>query len=163
MSSRKINLLACILVVLLLLAGAYLQVYKGLEPCPLCVLQRIAFASLGLIFFLGSIAPRHRLIRFILNLCSLTTAIIGAGFACRQIWLQQFAPKNTECGASLQYLLQMLPWHEVLEKILAGSAECAERGFQLLFLNIAEWSFCWFGFFIIVTLYLLLKDLKQAN
>lgn len=163
MSSRKINLLAFVLVILLLLASVYLQVYDGLEPCPLCTLQRLSFVLLACFFFLGILLPYHRFIRLILNLCSMTTAFIGAGLASRQIWLQRFAITNTECGASLEYLLKILPWHEAFAKVLAGSAECAERGFQFLFLNIAEWSFCWFAFFIVVTLYLLFTDLKQDD
>ncbi|OGT60404.1 MAG: hypothetical protein A3F14_00155 [Gammaproteobacteria bacterium RIFCSPHIGHO2_12_FULL_43_28] len=164
MSSRLINLYAFIAIVSLLFASIYLQVFDGLEPCPLCTLQRLTFGLLAFFFLLGVLLPLNRMIRFILNLFTLTTAVMGAGLAGRQIWLQHFANQaTTECGASLQYLLQMLPWHEALARVLVGSAECTERGFLFLFLNIAEWSFCWFLGFSMVTVYLLLKDLQQTK
>ncbi len=87
--------------------------------------------------------------------------MLGIFLAGRQVWLQHFpSPDNSECGVSIQYLMQVLPMNQVLEKIFAGSTECSQRGWEFLHLNMAEWALIWFVGFFILTLCLLLEELK---
>ena len=106
-------------IVLILLAGAnYLQFYVGVNPCPLCILQRIVMGALGLIFLLGTIINFKSCARISLGLLGLLTSLLGILLSGRQAWLQHL-PKNlsSNCDVSLNYMLKVLPFNEVAKKI----------------------------------------------
>ena len=157
MSKRYIYFLGWIAIVILLSFSFYLQFFDGIMPCPLCMLQRIAFALLGILFFLGIFLYAKRIYCFILNTLLLLTSSLGMLFAGRQIWLQHVPSNTNECGVTLQYMMQALPITEVMQKIFEGSAECTQRGWELASLNMAEWALVWFIFFFLMSLYLLFK------
>jgi disulfide bond formation protein DsbB len=159
MKIRSAYLLGFIAICVLLFISFYLQFYDGFNPCPLCVLQRVAFIILGILFLMGIIVYKRPIGRKIINVLSLLTALLGAGLAGRQVWLQHFPPQDaSECGVSIQYMLQVLPANEVVKKILAGSAECTKQGWQFFYLNMAEWSLVFFVLFFIYSIYLLIKE-----
>lgn len=140
----------------------YLQFYQGIMPCPLCSLQRIAFVLMGLFVLLTLCLVRFRFGRLLFNSLTLVTAILGIVFAGRQIWLQHFPPTaSNECTASLQYMLQVLPMNEVIQKIFTGSTECADQVWQFMGLNMAEWAIGWFIGFVIVIGYLVRRDILR--
>lgn len=160
MSTRLMYLLGFLIVSFLVAMSVYLQVKEGIIPCPLCILQRISFGLLGLLFLIGLLLAAQRWCRLLINFLSFLTAGIGIAFAGRQIWLQHFQTNNGgECGVSLQYMMKVLPLSEVMQKVFAGSAECSQRGWEFLSLNMAEWAFIWFTVFLLSTGYLFLKDL----
>jgi disulfide bond formation protein DsbB len=152
-SSRKANLLAFLVVILLLGATYYLQYYAGFVPCPLCMLQRFAMMGLGLIFFIGMIFYFQRTGRIILSVLSYVFALAGVLLAGRQVWLQHLPPVATsgfDCSASLEYMMQALPITQVMQKIFSGSAECSLVDWRFLQMSLAEWaliSFLGFLFF----------------
>lgn len=155
MSFRTIYLIGFILVSLLLLSALYLQVFDGLIPCPLCILQRVTYGILGLFFLGGFLLYHNRTLRSIMTILLIITAILGMGIAGRQSWIQHFPPVNgASCGASLEYLLQMLPMTEVMKTIFIGTAECTKRGWEFMYLTLAEWSFLWFSAFTILSIWL---------
>lgn len=160
MSMRSIYLTGFIIVTSLLLTSIYFQVFKGMMPCPLCTLQRLSFGFLGILFLIGVFISRHS-IRLIINfLCSLAS-LAGLIFAGRQVWLQHFpSADSSECGVSLQYMMQVLPVNEVVEKIFSGSAECTERGWEFLQMNMAEWSLICFAGFLLISIWLVIKELR---
>lgn len=164
MSMRLIYVLLFIIICALLLTSVYLQFFDHFIPCPLCVLQRLTFAVLGLLFFIGIFLHTKLFGRFVLNVLALVTSSLGIFLAGRQVWLQHFPlSSNVECGVSLQYMMQVLPLNQVLQKVLEGSAECTERGLEFLYLNMAEWSLLWFILFFLLTLYWVLVALKRKN
>lgn len=155
---RKFFGLGLLLVSGLLLTSIYLQFYDGFEPCPLCSLQRMAFVMLGICYFLGLLCYKINFTRILFSLLALLSSIIGLGLAGRQIWLQHFpSSAGTECGVSLQYMLQALPFNEAAQRIFQGTAECATRGWEFLSLNMAEWSLLWFVYFFLLSAYLVKK------
>lgn len=159
MSTRLAYLLGFITICALLSTSVYLQIFQGIIPCPLCTLQRLSFALIGILFLIGTLLHRKRLGRIFINSLSLLTAGLGLFFSGRQIWLQHFpSADNSECGVSIQYMMQAFPLQEVIAKIFTGSAECTQRGFEFLYMNMAEWAFVWFAGFIILAIYLLKKD-----
>jgi disulfide bond formation protein DsbB len=93
-------------------------------------------------------------------ICILFSAV-GMGLAIRQVWIQHNPSAGaSECGVSLQYMLQVLPLHEVMQKILVGSAECTVRSWEFLSLGMAAWAIVWFAlFFLLFTI--LLPQRKQ--
>ncbi len=158
MPTKYIHALGFIIVCLILGTSFYLQIHDGFEPCPLCILQRIAFVSLGVLFLLGIFLHRIALMRWLLPLLSLITAGLGALIAGRQVYLQLFKQGDHEsCGFSLEYMLNNLPLNEVFQKIFAGSAECTQRGFDFLYLNMAQWSLLAFIGFCLLSVYALVK------
>lgn len=155
MRIRSIYFLSFIFILALLLFSVYLQIFQGMVPCPLCTLQRLTFAILAILFLIGLFVSQHLIFRSIINFLALLASGLGIFLAGRQIWLQHFpSSAGNECGVSLQYMLQVLPFNEAMGRILTGSAECAQRGFELLNLNMAEWALIWFGLFFFLTLYL---------
>lgn len=153
---RKYYLLAFIAVIGFLGYGFYVQFFQGFQPCPLCTLQRIAFALVGLSFLLGALTYRYTFTRILYCITGLVFAIMGFALAARQTWIQLYPNTDaSDCGVSLQYMMQVLPWHEVAKKVLAGTAECSQRAWSLLGFSMAEWSaLCFAGFIIFSALML---------
>lgn len=158
MSIRTIYLFGFVIVTSILMTSIYFQVIDGIMPCPLCTLQRIAFFLLGILFLTGVFLHTKRKAVFIINVLCGIISIAGIFFAGRQVWLQHFpSADNSECGVSLQYMMQVLPMNEVIQKIFSGSAECTQRGWEFLNLNMAEWALIWFVIFFLLTIYLFVK------
>ena len=118
----------------------YVQYVQGLEPCPLCILQRVAVIVVGVLFLLAALHdPAERGARVYGVLIDLA-ALAGIGVAARHIWIMAQPPGAVaECGASLDYMMDVLPLHEVLGKVLTGSGECAKLDWQFLGLNMPTW------------------------
>jgi|SRR5579872_1251105 len=148
-SPRVSYLIAFMVIAIMLGITLYLQNFEGFIPCPLCILQRIALGILGILFFVGFIFNPKKAGNIFLSILAGLFALSGAFLSGRQVWLQHFPDKNADCGASLQYLIRALPVDQVLSKILHGTAECAQKGWEFLHLSLAEWSLiCFVGFFI---------------
>jgi disulfide bond formation protein DsbB len=123
----------------------YLQFVQDQEPCPLCILQRLAFSALGLVFLVAALHGPGKVGSTIYSAVLFVVAGIGAAVAIRHVWLQHL-PKDQvpECGPGLEYMLKKFPLGQALDKILSGSGECAETGWTFLGLTIAGWSLVWF-------------------
>lgn len=162
MSTRLFYFLGFAIILVLLLYGFYLQLFDGFIPCPLCTLQRICFGLIGFFFLIAGLFHGSRIIRLIANTFAGASALLGLFFASRQMWLQHFPPANSnECGVSLQYMLQALPLHEVVNKIFSGTAECTQRGWEFFGFNMAEWAFIWFALLISCIIYLFAREMKR--
>ena len=141
--------------------GLYLEHAVGLEPCPLCVFQRIAYIVVGLIALVGAIHNPQKIFEKIYTGLILIASLCGAGIAGRQVWLQHLPEdKIPECGPGLEYMLDAFPFTDALKMILSGSGECAEVQWTFLSFSIAEWSIVWFIFFLILSLTLIYKRLR---
>jgi disulfide bond formation protein DsbB len=137
---RAGNLLGCLVSVALVGYALYVQYGLGLEPCPLCILQRVAVMAAGVLFLLALLHdPADRGARAYGILIDLA-ALAGIVVAARHIWIIAQPPGSVaECGASLDYMMDVLPLHEVLGKVLAGSGECAKIDWQFAGLNMPTW------------------------
>jgi len=128
--------------------GLYLQEQEGLEPCPMCILQRYAFISLGIVALAGAIhGPRGFAVRVYGGLVALIAAA-GAGVAMRHSWVQHFPPKVESCGADLEFIVSSFPLSRALPKIFQGSGSCAAVDWTMLGLSIPEWALVWFAAFL---------------
>lgn len=119
----------------------YLQYGLGLQPCPLCILQRVAVAGTGLVFLLGAVHGPAGAGRAIYAVLAALAAGVGAAIAGRHVWLQSL-PKDRvpACGPGLDYLLDALPWRDVLARVLRGDAACAEIEASFLGLSLPGWT-----------------------
>ena len=129
-----------------LLADAifYMQEQLGLDPCPMCILQRYAFIAIGVAALVGAI--HGRAVRVYAALV-LLFSIAGAGVAIRHSYVQHFPPKTLSCGTDLEFLLNALPLTQALPKIFAGTGDCSAISWTFLGLTIPEWALVWFVIF----------------
>lgn len=148
---RMVNLVAFLLCFAMIIMAAYLQFSKGLEPCPLCVVQRFLVVVLGLIFLIGFL---HRSTGWGIKFHGLLVCLIaGAGIAAagRQTYLQWLPPNQLPpCAPNLSYILEKLSWADSIRFLIRGSADCAQVKWTLLNLSIPEWTL---GFFILFAIF----------
>ncbi len=153
MSNRIAYLAGAIICAALLGYGLYLQHVDGLDPCPLCVFQRVAFIALGVVFLLGALHGPGKTGAIVYAAFGALFAAAGAGIAARHVWLQNLpADQVPACGPGLSYMLEQYAVMRMLEKVLSGSGECAEAGWKFLGLTIPAWSLLWFvllGLFVV--------------
>ncbi|HXV09473.1 MAG TPA: disulfide bond formation protein B [Burkholderiales bacterium] len=122
----------------------YLQHFQGQEPCPLCILQRIAWIALGTVFLVAAIHGPARIAATVYGVLLVLIAGVGAAIAGRHVWLQNLPRDQVPaCGPDLDYMLRQFPLSETLRRVLSGTGECAESGWALLGLSIAGWSLVW--------------------
>jgi protein dithiol:quinone oxidoreductase len=159
MNITRLFYLALFVVCLSLLGfGLYLEHAQGIEPCPLCAFQRMAYIAITVIALIAAIHNPKCVMQIIYNGLLLIASLIGAGIAGRQVWLQHLPPELVpECGPGLEYMLEVFPFAEAMKMILSGSGECAEVHWTFLSFSIAEWSLVCFSLIIIATLLVTLK------
>ena len=145
MSTRMFFLTVMFSCIALMVFGLYLEYIQGLEPCPLCVFQRIAYILIGLIALIGATHNPKDLFLVIYKFLIIITAITGALIAGRQVWLQHLPPELVpECGPGLDYMLNVFPLSDAIKMILSGSGECADVKWRFIGFSFAEWSLIMF-------------------
>jgi disulfide bond formation protein DsbB len=137
----------------------YLQYGLDLEPCPLCVFQRIAVIATGVIFLVAALHNPGRGGAAFYAVLTLITAGTGAALAAWHIWIQG-QPKGSvpACGMGLDYMLDTMPLWDVISRVLKGSGECAEQGWLFLGLAIPSWTFVFFVAIIAAAFALIRRD-----
>lgn len=125
--------------------GYYLQYGQGLEPCPLCLVQRGFFYAVMAIFALGALHGPRAWGRTVYGALASLVSLGGAAAAGRQVWLQHLPPdKVPQCGPDLYFMLDNFPLSRTLQTLISGTGECAVVDWTFLGLSIAEWSLAWF-------------------
>lgn len=150
-SIRTIFILSFLLTVILLGFAGYLQMSNGVRPCPLCQIQRFVIGILGLLFLLAAIHnPAYKGVKFY-SYMIIVFSLAGILLAGRQVWLEFNPPLDTTgCGASLFYLLKLLPISEALKIVLMGTGDCAEVTWRLFGISIPGWTLLMFIIFFII-------------
>ena len=137
----------------LIALAIYLQEELGLEPCPMCILQRYAFVAIGAVALAAAIhGPRGIALKTYALLVTLLS-IAGGGVAIRHSYLQHFPPKVEACGTDLEFLVNTFPISQALPKIFAGTGSCSKVDWTLLGLSIPEWAIVWFAIFVAASLW----------
>ena len=141
---------------LLLAFGFYLQYGKGLEPCPLCLVQRGFFMAVMSVCTLAALHRPGRRGTVVYGFVAALFALGGGAVAARQVWLQHLPPdKVPQCGPDLYFMMENFPLARTLKTLITGTGECAAVDWTFLRLSIAEWSLLWFGAFFLYCLWLL--------
>lgn len=145
LSSRQLFALIAIIIAGLYGYALYEQHVNGLEPCPLCMTQRLFYALAGVAALLAAIHHPGQTGRRIYAALVALSASGGAAVAGRQVWLQHLPPELVPaCGPSLEYMLETLPFTDVLTRVVQGDGNCALVDWSFLGLSMAEWSLAWF-------------------
>src|SRR5262249_53541953 len=122
----------------------HLQEQLGLEPCPMCILQRFAFIAVGAVALVAAIhGPKGFALKVYGSLVALC-ARPGPGGAIRHSSLQPFPPLRETCGTGLEFLLNTFPLAQALPKIFAGTGSCSKVDWSFLGLSIPEWALVWY-------------------
>ena len=142
---RKLFLTGFLISVSLIVYVLYTQYVLGLEPCPLCILQRVAVIALGISFLLLALRPPQRKqSKFLTSILLVMISSAGAGIAARHVWLQNLPPdKVPGCGPGLDFMMANFPLSDVLEMVFSGSGECAEISWSFAFLSMPAWALIW--------------------
>ena len=155
MNSRLVFFLVFLLCAGLLGVAFYMEHVMGLEPCPLCWLQRFGFMAAGIVSLLAALHGPGALGSRVYGFLMALGAGAGLGVAGRQLWLQSLpADQVPACGPSVDYMLEVLPWLEVLTTALKGTGDCAEVTWRFLGLSIPGWTAVFFTLVVIVGLVL---------
>jgi len=135
------NLAAFIVCAGMMSFALFAQYSWRMEPCPLCIFQRVALFALGIVFLLAGIHHAGRIGRRLYAVLLAVAAAAGIGVAGRHVWLQSL-PKDQvpACGPGLDFMIDTFPVLEVLNMVLSGSGECAEVAWRFLGLTMPAWT-----------------------
>lgn len=138
-SARRLGFLAISLACAGMMGFAlYLQYYRYLDPCPLCMFQRVFVIGVGVVSFVAAIHGRATRVYAIL---AMMLGLTGFGIAVRHTVLQYFPPANLpSCGAGFFHMVQTMPFGDLVTTVLKGSGECANIDWSLFGLSLPGWS-----------------------
>jgi len=143
---RRAFALICVACVAMLAFGMYLQHVVGLEPCPMCVVQRYALVLVALFTGLAAVVGKRGW-QIPAALLALLAVAGGAFTAARQSWLQWNPPEFVSCGRDIYGMIETFPLQRALPMIFKGSGDCSKIDWTFLGLSIANWSFISFVVF----------------
>lgn len=144
-STQRMFLWMALSAVIAMAAALYLQHYQDLEPCPLCVFQRVAVIAFGAISLLAFLHNSQALGRRVYAGFAALAGIAGIIVAGRHVWLQHLpADQVPSCGPGLDYWLEALPLQQVINQVFKGAGECAVVDWTLLALSLPEWTLLMF-------------------
>ena len=144
--------------------AVFLQHRMFLDPCPLCIFQRVAFAWMGAWALLGVLVNPGRGLGRVMSGLIVLGAAAGTWIAGRHVWLQNLPPDQVpECGPGLNYMLETLPFLDVLRDVLLGSGSCAEVQWTFLGLSMPVWTLVWFLGLGLGTLWFVFRDPRRLG
>lgn len=156
---RRLLALTAVLCVAMLAFGLYLQHVVGLEPCPMCIVQRYALVLVAIVCGLTAFA-KSRSVLMGGSALTLVIAGFGAFVAARQSFLQWFPPEFASCGRDLYGMIETFPLKRAIPMIFKGSGDCTKIDWTFLGGSIANWSFvCFVG----IGLVMLVLIVRQAQ
>jgi disulfide bond formation protein DsbB len=137
----------------------WIQYGLGLDPCPLCALQRMAVVAIGIVFLIAGLHNPGRTGAAVYAALTFVIGAFGIVTAMRHVWIQSL-PKGEvpACGMGLNYMLETLPLTDVLTKVFKGSGECAEKAWMLFGLAIPSWTFVFYVAMIVAAFALIRRD-----
>jgi protein dithiol:quinone oxidoreductase len=144
MSRRTLNFAGFVVCAALLAYALYAQYHLGLDPCPLCIFQRIGVILIGLAFLIAALHHPRGAGRYVYGAAIGVFALATVAVAGRHLYIQHLPPGSIpSCGAPLAMMLKFAPLSEVIRKVLAGSGECGEVNWRFLGLAMPAWVLIW--------------------
>ena len=156
LSTRRLFALISLACVVLLAFGLHLQHALGLEPCPMCIVQRYAFIFIALCSALTAATGRKGL-HLAGSLVLLLSSGFGAFVAARQSWLQWYPPEVVSCGRDFYGMIETFPLQRAIPMIFKGGGDCTKVEWTFLGGSIANWSFLYFCAIVLVCVWLGLR------
>ena len=153
---RVFGAIALICLGMLAFGILYLQNVVGLEPCPMCIVQRYCLILVGVFSALAAFSRKPKNWR-LWGLLAVGIALFGAFTAARQSWLQWNPPPIATCGRDLFGMIESFPLQRAIPMIFRGSGDCSAIDWTFLGGTIANWSFVWFAIFAVAILAVLVR------
>jgi disulfide bond formation protein DsbB len=161
MTFKRSNIYAAILSFLMIVAALWIQLTYQLEPCPLCITQRIIFIVLGLLFVFFVWLPLNFFVRIIYLLAIGITSIAGLIFSARHVLIQQkYIMVPAECGIDLDYMFENFPLMEAFNLLFQGTGDCSRVDWTFYGLSLPMMAFLGYLFFLIYALFIFKKIKK---
>jgi len=157
---RRMLALVCAACVAMLAFGLYLQHGVGLEPCPMCIVQRYALVLVAIVAGVTALATRKSLFVTGSGLMAVLSGL-GAFVAARQSFLQWYPPEIASCGRDLYGMIETFPLKRAIPMIFKGSGDCTKIDWTFLGLSIANWSFVCFVVIAVLAIALVVRPLKR--
>ncbi|NMM10316.1 MAG: disulfide bond formation protein B [Polaromonas sp.] len=140
---RRVLALVALACVALLAFGLYLQHVAGLEPCPMCIVQRYALVLIALVSGVTAMTNKKSALIAGSGLLVLLSGF-GGFVAARQSWLQWYPPEFASCGRDFYGMIETFPLQRAIPMIFKGSGDCIKVDWTFLGGSIANWSFVCF-------------------
>ena len=157
---RRFLALTAAVCVAMLAYGLYLQHVVGLEPCPMCIVQRYALVLVAILCALSAFSSRGGVL-VSGALLTLLVSSFGAFVAARQSFLQWYPPEVASCGRDFYGMIETFPLKRAIPMIFKGSGDCSKVDWTFLGGSIANWSFVSFAAIAVVMLVLLVRQLRR--
>jgi disulfide bond formation protein DsbB len=159
---RRVLALVSLICIGMLAFGLYLQHVVGLEPCPMCIVQRYALILVAVVSGLAAFS-RSRGVLIAGSGLGLLFAGFGAFVAARQSFLQWDPPEIASCGRDFYGMIETFPLKRAIPMIFKGSGDCTKIDWTFLGGSIANWSFIWFAIFTLVFAWLLVRLVRPSK
>ncbi len=141
LSSRGLFFIGFLFCASMLAIAGYFQFVDHLEPCPLCILQRVFTLLVGIVLLLAVIHNPEKLGIRIYGVMAGVFALIGAGISARHVWLQNLPEDQVpSCGPGLNFMFENFPLADAINMVMRGSGECAEVLWTFMGLSIPDWT-----------------------
>ena len=160
-TTRRVLGLICLACVAMLAFGLYLQHVVGLEPCPMCIVQRYALVLVAVVAGISA-ALSHRGSLVAGAGLMLLLSGFGAFVAARQSFLQWYPPEEMSCGRDFYGMIETFPLQRAIPMIFKGSGDCSKVDWTFLGGSIANWSFLCFAVICLVALALAVRTLRKT-
>lgn len=157
LSSKKLFLLSGLLAGLMVAGSFYFQFVEKMQPCPLCIFQRFTVILLGILFLIPGLISFKPIGNRIFAFIQLFVSGLGLYLAGKHVWLQSLPPEEVPvCSYSFNYMMEHLPWREIVTTVLQGTGECAKISWKFG-LTLPGWVLVFFVGTTLVSLWTLFR------
>ena len=158
-SFKQANILGAIIAFVMIISALAIQLTFNLEPCPLCITQRIIFIVIGALFILFTLLPSNNAYIKLSHLISIIAAgLVGVIFSIRHIMIQaKIIEIPAECGIDLDYMFENFPLTEAVNLLFKGTGDCSEIDWTFFGITLPQMALLGYIFFITYTIYIYLK------
>ena len=161
LTARRFHGLVAVVAFALLAVAFYMEYQMGLEPCPLCMLQRIAFFCIGVVALISAI---HRSVNAAKSYAIgiVVFSLLGAALSLRHLYLQNLPTEELPaCLPGLSYMLEVFPWQEIMQAMVMGTGECGDVLWTFLGLSIPGWTLVAFAGLALMNLLVIIGQHKK--
>ncbi len=155
---KKINLLGALISFFLIMSAIFIQTQYNLEPCPLCITQRIIFIIIGCVFLSFAFFKVTKLIKVTHVILLISINCVGVIFSVRHILIQSgWIVVPAECGIDLDYMFDNFPLNEALNLLFRGAGDCSQIDWVMFGVTLPQLALIWYLIFIMLTIFIYKK------
>lgn len=163
LSARRFHGLVAFAAFALLAVAFYMEYQMGLEPCPLCMLQRIVFFCVGVVSLISALTASEK-VRKVFSWLVVVLSFAGAALAIRHLYLQSLPMDELPaCLPGLSYMFEVFPWQEIMQAMVMGTGECGDVVWTLFGISIPGWTLVAFIGMAIINIVIALRANKKIS